>query len=77
MSAARLVLEAVGVCWVVLVTVQYLFRMLDPLAPDLSFVYLPLLASTLIAGIISYRWFRPKAPPAREGAVLRARERIE
>ena len=63
MIPVRLLLESVGVCWLAVVTVQYALRMLDPSAPDLSHVYLPLLASTLIAGIISYYWYRPKAPP--------------
>jgi hypothetical protein len=60
----RLLLESVGVAWLAVVAAQYAMVMLVPDAPDLSHAYLPLLASTLIAGIIS-RWKRPTGPPAR------------
>jgi hypothetical protein len=61
----RLLLESVGVAWLAVVAAQYAMVMLVPDPPDLSHAYLPLLASTLITGIISYRRMRSIAPSAR------------
>jgi hypothetical protein len=55
------------------VAAQYALKMLLvslPAAADLSAAYLPLLASTLIAGIMAYRFCRPEEPsgPSRPAA---------
>jgi hypothetical protein len=65
MRLARLLLESVGVAWLAVVAAQYALKMLLvvlPASADLSSAYLPLLASTLIAGIIAYRFCRPEEP---------------
>lgn len=53
MRLARLLLESVGVCWLALVGAQYALVLLLPDPPDLSHAYLPLLASTLLSGIMT------------------------
>lgn len=59
MNLLRLLLESVGVGWLAVVGAQYALVMLRPdnlqlpRPPDLSHAYLPLLASTLIAGIMT------------------------
>jgi hypothetical protein len=61
----RLLLESVGVAWLAVVAAQYGLKMLLvalPAAADLSPAYLPLLASTLIAGIIAHHFCRPEEP---------------
>jgi hypothetical protein len=52
-NLVRLLLESVGVVWLAVVGAQYALVMLLPDAPDLSPAYLPLLASTLFAGIMT------------------------
>jgi len=53
MRLARLLLESVGVVWLAVVGTQYALVMLLPTPPDLSHAYLPLLASTLLSGIMT------------------------
>jgi hypothetical protein len=65
MRLARLLLESVGVAWLAVVAAQYSLKMLLvalPPSADLSSAYLPLLASTLITGIMAYRFCRPEEP---------------
>lgn len=53
MRLARLLLESVGVVWLAVVGAQYGLTMLLETPPDLSHAYLPLLASTLVSGIMT------------------------